>query len=164
MKLSSRSQFAITAMLELALKNKTHPVTLFEISRTQQISLSYLEQLFARLRRQGLVIGRRGPGGGYVLSRPATQITMADIITAVDGDHGMASGGRSGGEAGMSPVTCELLWEKLSDAIEKFLGSITLKDLVAMSREGSHSGSQAARRAQSDGPSAELRAAYLTHL
>ena len=84
MKLSTKGRHAITAMMELALRHNNGPVTLADISVEQSISVSYLEQLFARLRNHGLVTGMRGPGGGYCLRRPATEITIAEILSAVD--------------------------------------------------------------------------------
>jgi len=84
MKLSTKGRHAITAMMELALRHSSGPVTLADISVEQSISVSYLEQLFARLRNHGLVTGMRGPGGGYCLRRPATEITIAEILSAVD--------------------------------------------------------------------------------
>ena len=83
MKLSTKGRHAITAMMELALRHSNGPVTLADISVEQSISVSYLEQLFARLRNHGLVTGMRGPGGGYCLRRPATEITIAEILSAV---------------------------------------------------------------------------------
>ena len=83
MKLSTKGRYAVTAMMDLAIHEKFGPVTLADISVCQGISLSYLEQIFARLRRDGLINGTRGPRGGYRLARSADQITVADIITAV---------------------------------------------------------------------------------
>src|SRR5690606_41398005 len=83
MKLSTKGRYAITAMMELALRHKQGPVTLADISVEQSISVSYLEQLFAQLRKHGLVTGLRGPGGGYCLRRPASEISVADILRAV---------------------------------------------------------------------------------
>ncbi|MDH5614727.1 MAG: Rrf2 family transcriptional regulator, partial [Gammaproteobacteria bacterium] len=82
MRLASRSQYAITAMLELALSEDTDPIPLLELSHKLNISLSYMEQLFARLRQHGLVKARRGPGGGYKLSRPLREIMVSDIVCA----------------------------------------------------------------------------------
>ena len=84
MRLSTKGRYAVTAMMDIALHQKVGPVTLADISQCQGISLSYLEQLFAKLRKGGLVKGVRGPGGGYRLARPADQISVADIIQSVD--------------------------------------------------------------------------------
>ena len=84
MRLSTKGRYAVTAMMDIALHEEMGPVTLADISQCQGISLSYLEQLFARLRKGGLVEGVRGPGGGYRLARPANQISVADIIQSVD--------------------------------------------------------------------------------
>ena len=84
MRLTTKGRFAVTAMLDLALRDGNGPVTLAGISRRQSISLSYLEQLFGKLRRRDLVDSVRGPGGGYTLAKPADQISVADIIRAVD--------------------------------------------------------------------------------
>ena len=84
MKLTSKGRYAVTAMLDLAFHSQTGPVTLSQISERQGISLSYLEQLFTRLRKNGLVVSTRGPGGGYSLIRPAERVAVADIISAVD--------------------------------------------------------------------------------
>jgi len=84
MRLTTKGRYAVTAMLDLALHQERGPISLSDISKRQGISLSYLEQLFARLRRQGLVVSTRGPGGGYALSRPAGSIAVGDVVTAVD--------------------------------------------------------------------------------
>lgn len=84
MRLTTKGRFAVTAMIDLGLRQAAGPVTLAAISQRQQISLSYLEQLFGKLRRNGLVESTRGPGGGYTLGRPAEEITVADIILSVD--------------------------------------------------------------------------------
>ena len=84
MKLTSKGRYAVTAMLDLAFHSKAGPVTLAHISRRQDISLSYLEQLFTRLRKQELVCSTRGPGGGYSLARPADEIAVSEVVAAVD--------------------------------------------------------------------------------
>ncbi|MFP4079752.1 MAG: Rrf2 family transcriptional regulator, partial [Ectothiorhodospira sp.] len=84
MRLTTKGRYAVTAMLDLALHNDQGPISLADISNRQGISLSYLEQLFARLRKRGLVLSTRGPGGGYTLSRPPGEVAIADVITAVD--------------------------------------------------------------------------------
>ena len=113
MKLTSKGRYAVTAMLDLALHAQQGPVTLAGISERQGISLSYLEQLFTRLRKQGLVASTRGPGGGYRLARPASEIRVVDILSAVDETVNAmhkgagASGGASGSCAAISPGPAE---------------------------------------------------------
>ena len=126
MRLSTRGRYAVTAMMDLAIHEKTGPVTLADISTCQDISLSYLEQLFARLRQADLVRGVRGPGGGYHLARPAKEITVADIITAVDEQvDATRCQGKENCHEGERCLTHEL-WSDLSQQIYKFLDSITL--------------------------------------
>lgn len=118
-------------MMDLALHNQVGPVTLAEISTCQDISLSYLEQLFAKLRQANLVKGVRGPGGGYRLARPATEITVADIITAVDEQvDATRCQGRENCHGGKRCLTHEL-WTDLSDQIFQFLDNITLDRFTA---------------------------------
>jgi Rrf2 family transcriptional regulator, iron-sulfur cluster assembly transcription factor len=130
MKLTSKGRYAVTAMLDLALHSQQGPVTLAGISKRQGISLSYLEQLFTRLRKQGLVNSTRGPGGGYSLSREAAQIAIADVIVAVD-EHVDATrcGGRSDCHSGQRCLTHEL-WSDLSEQIFGFLNGISLAELM----------------------------------
>lgn len=130
MKLTSKGRYAVTAMLDLALHSQKGPVTLAGISERQGISLSYLEQIFTRLRKQGLVTSTRGPGGGYSLSRPAPELMVADVVTAVDEN---VDATRCGGEAnchGGERCLTHDLWMDLSDQIHNFLSSISLGDLV----------------------------------
>jgi len=118
-------------MMDLALHNQVGPVTLADISTCQDISLSYLEQLFAKLRQANLVKGVRGPGGGYRLARPATEITVADIITAVDEQvDATRCQGRENCHGGKRCLTHEL-WTDLSDQIFQFLDNITLDRFTA---------------------------------
>ena len=130
MKLSTKGRYAVTAMLDLALHDPARPVPLTEIANGQGLSLSYLEQLFARLRRRGLVEGMRGPGGGYRLARPATEISVADIITAVDENVDVTRcAGREDCQDGERCLTHDL-WTDLSRQLYEFLDSITLERLV----------------------------------
>lgn len=130
MKLSSKGRYAVTAMLDIALHDRYGPVTLADISYAQEISLSYLEQLFAKLRRNGLVEGLRGPGGGYRLGRPGSEITIAEIIAAVDEKVDMTHCENRGDcKEGEHCLTHEL-WSDLSQQIFTFLSGITLADLV----------------------------------
>jgi Rrf2 family iron-sulfur cluster assembly transcriptional regulator len=131
MKLSTRGRYAVTAMLDLALHEGQGPVTLADISECQEISLSYLEQLFARLRQAGLVKGTRGPGGGYRLAQPAEHISVADIVTAVDEQmDATRCHGEKDCHHGERCLTHEL-WSGLSRRIYEFLDGITLDQLVS---------------------------------
>jgi len=130
MRLTTKGRYAVTAMLDLALHAQDRPITLADISQRQGISLSYLEQLFARLRKQGLVSSARGPGGGYRLSRNANDIDVAAVISAVDEKvHVTKCEGRGDCQNGQACLTHEL-WCDLSDQIYQFLNNITLGQLV----------------------------------
>ena len=130
MKLTSKGRYAVTAMLDLALHADKGPVTLAGISERQGISLSYLEQLFTRLRKHGLVSSTRGPGGGYSLSRSAHEIAVADVVTAVDESvDATRCGGRGDCQDGHRCLTHDL-WTELSNQIYAFLNEITLGQLV----------------------------------
>ncbi len=130
MRLSTKGRYAVTAMLDLALNGTDGPVTLADISENQGISLSYLEQLFAALRSKGLVRGVRGPGGGYYLGRESDEISIADIICAVDEwvEYTRCKARQSNYE-GQRSMTHNL-WDDLSEQIFVFLTDITLDDLV----------------------------------
>ena len=126
MRISTKGRYAVTAMMDLALHDKQGPVTLADISVCQGISLSYLEQIFARLRRHGLIEGMRGPRGGYRLARPAEQITVADIVSAVDEKvDATRCAGMENFQEGDRCLTHEL-WSELSRQIYAFLDGITL--------------------------------------
>jgi len=130
MKLTSKGRYAVTAMLDLALHAHQGPVTLSGISERQEISLSYLEQLFTRLRKFGLVTSTRGPGGGYSLSRATADIAVAEVITAVDESvDATRCGGGGDCQDGDRCLTHEL-WAELSEQIYGFLNEISLADLV----------------------------------
>jgi len=134
MKLTTKGRFAVTAMLDLALHGADGPVTLAGISERQKISLSYLEQLFGKLRRRELVESVLGPGGGYHLARDATQITVADIIRAVDEPiDSTQCGGRENCHDHQRCMTHEL-WEELNTTVSGFLSGIRLSDLVDKQR------------------------------
>lgn len=130
MKLSTRSQYAITAVLELALNQGKKSVTLLEIARMEDISLSYLEQLFTQLRQHGLVKGRRGPGGGYTLARDPEKITVAEIVSAVDTG---ATTNTADSEPGKG-ITSAHLWQHLSNRIYNYMCQITIAQIVALSK------------------------------
>lgn len=126
MKLSTKGRYAVTAMMDLAIHDKIGPVTLADISQCQGISLSYLEQLFAKLRKAGLVEGVRGPGGGYRLARPSDRISVAEIISAVDESVDVTRcGGQEDCQNGERCLTHEL-WSDLSHRLYDFLDGITL--------------------------------------
>lgn len=130
MRLTSKGRYAVTAMLDVALHAKAGPVPLADISLRQGISLSYLEQLFARLRKHGLVQSVRGPGGGYQLGLDAADISVSAVISAVDESvDATRCQGKSDCQSGAKCLT-HSLWTDLSDRIEDFLTNITLGELV----------------------------------
>jgi len=134
MRLTTKGRFAVTAMIDVALNNGKGPVTLAGVSERQKISLSYLEQLFGRLRRHGLVDSVRGPGGGYNLARSAGSMSVAEIILAVDEPIDTTQcGGRENCHDDGRCMTHEL-WSSLNDHIFSFLRSVTLEDLVREQR------------------------------
>lgn len=134
MRLSTKGRYAVTAMIDLALHQEERLVSLAEISEVQEISLSYLEQLFSRLRKYEIVEGVRGPGGGYRLAREADDITIADIINAVDEKlDATRCEGHENCQSGRKCLTHEL-WFELSQRIYGFLHDLTLADVVG-SRE-----------------------------
>lgn len=130
MRLTTKGRFAVTAMLDLALRQGTGPVTLAGISERQRISLSYLEQLFGKLRRRELVDSVRGPGGGYCLARAAHEISVAEIIRAVDEPiDATQCGGRENCQEEHRCMTHDL-WTNLNATIYDYLTSVTLGNLV----------------------------------
>ena len=135
MKLTTKGRHAITAMMELALHQKIGPVTLADISTQQSISISYLEQLFAKLRQHGLVTGMRGPGGGYSLARPANEITIAQVLNAVDDLvklHDIPAADRE------IPGSL-LMWRHLSNRVYDYLDGISLAETVEIQKENTQS-------------------------
>jgi Rrf2 family transcriptional regulator, iron-sulfur cluster assembly transcription factor len=131
MRLTTKGRFAVTAMIDLALRQSQGPVTLAAISQRQKISLSYLEQLFGKLRRHDLVESTRGPGGGYMLGRKAGDISVADIIVSVDEpiDATQCAGKENCQGDGGRCMTHEL-WAALNTRMVEFLNSVTLQKLV----------------------------------
>ena len=123
MKIPTKGRYAVSAMMDLAIHDKIKPLTIADIAEKQKISLSYLEQLFAVLRREGLVRGTRGPGGGYRLAKSAELITIAQIIRAVD----MKSTDENGMQEQYLPYA---LWAELSKQIFSFLDNITLAECI----------------------------------
>ena len=131
MRLTTKGRFAVTAMVDLAMRQNRGPVTLAAISERQHISLSYLEQLFGKLRRAKLVSSVRGPGGGYNLAQTAQGITVADIVTAVDETlDATQCGGKENCHEERRCMTHDL-WATLNEKMYDYLSSVTLADLVA---------------------------------
>ena len=148
MRLTTKGRFAVTAMIDLALRDTNGPVTLAAISERQGISLSYLEQLFGKLRRHGIVESVRGPGGGYNLGKTLQSISVADIIAAVDepldatmcgGEKDCHEQGRVGGglldNKQKGQCMTHELWATLNKKMQEYLGSVSLGDLVRQQRE-----------------------------
>jgi Rrf2 family iron-sulfur cluster assembly transcriptional regulator len=131
MRLTTKGRFAVTAMADLAMRHSRGPVTLAAISERQHISLSYLEQLFGKLRRHNLVTSVRGPGGGYNLARPAAELSVAEIVSAVDEPLDATQCG--GKENCLDDRRCMThdLWATLNEKIHDYLSSVSLGDLVA---------------------------------
>ena len=142
MRLSTKGRYAVMAMVDLAGTGRDVPVTLAGIAERQEISLAYLEQLFAKLRKEGLVRSVRGPGGGYRLARAPERMRISDIILAVDEPvratrcDGAASGCRTDG----SRCLTHDLWEELGNRIHLYLSSVTLADVVARRVSGPDAG------------------------
>lgn len=134
MKLTTKGRYAVTAVLDLVFHQENGPVSLAEISERQGISLSYLEQLFSRLRRNSIVKSTRGPGGGYSLAREENEISMAQIIIAVDESYDATSCGGEGNCSG-NEFQCLThdLWHELSQEIHGFLNGITLAEMKTRS-------------------------------
>ena len=132
MRLTTKGRFAVTAMIDVAMHGTKTPVTLAGVSQRQKISLSYLEQLFGKLRRHGLVESVRGPGGGYRLARAAESISVADVIVAVDEpiDATKCGGRENCNDDGKRCMTHEL-WANLNQHIFGYLRSVNLAELVA---------------------------------
>ena len=136
MRLTTKGRFAVTAMVDLAMYQGKHPVTLAAISERQKISLSYLEQLFGKLRRRALVDSVRGPGGGYRLAKDMTQISVAEVILAVDETlDSTQCGGRENCRDEKICITHNL-WASLNEHIFSYLGAVTLKQLVDEQKPG----------------------------
>ncbi len=136
MRLTTKGRFAVTAMLDLALNEVDRPVTLAGISERQEISLSYLEQLFSRLRRNGLVKSVRGPGGGYRIAKNHNEISVSDIISAVDELIDATQCGGSENCQEERRCMTHALWASLNVKILEYLSGVSLADLVASQREG----------------------------
>lgn len=137
MKLTSKGRYAVIAMLHIALKQSSSSTTLAMISESQEISLSYLEQIFAKLKKENLVLSVRGPGGGYRLSRLASEISIKSIVRAVDEkiDLKKCAGKQDCKKNGA--CLSHHLWDELSITIEKFLANVSLQDVI--DRKSKHS-------------------------
>lgn len=130
MRLTTKGRFAVTAMIDLALRQHMGPVTLAGIAERQKISLSYLEQLFGKLRRNNLVASVRGPGGGYCLAKPMEQMSVADIIRAVDETLDATQCGGKGNCQDDHPCMTHTLWTSLNQRMYDYLSSVHLSELV----------------------------------
>jgi Rrf2 family iron-sulfur cluster assembly transcriptional regulator len=128
MKISRKARFAVSAMIRLALRGENGTKTLSDLSADQGISLSYLEQLFAQLRREGIVVGVRGPGGGYRLAKPIEQIDVGSIITAVDDQAYVPTTANSTDEGEIRET--DRMWDNLSAQLYEFLGTVSLGDVL----------------------------------
>lgn len=127
MRLSTQSRFAVTAMVDIGLHQVAGPVSLACVSQRQQISLSYLEQIFKKLRQHGLTESTRGPGGGYTLARPAAQITVADVLRAI---HAPSSQRSDEAQVHAQQICTDALWSELDQHIESHLQAVTLGELI----------------------------------
>ncbi|KAA6183649.1 Fe-S cluster assembly transcriptional regulator IscR [Thiohalocapsa marina] len=130
MRLTTKGRYAVTAVLDLAIHGGQGPISLADIADRQGISLSYLEQLFAKLRKRGLVASVRGPGGGYHLAREASTISIAAVITAVDENIDTTRCGGEGNCKDSGPCLTHGLWMDLSERIHDYLSHISVQDLV----------------------------------
>lgn len=130
MRLTTKGRFAVTAMIDLAMNARTGAVKLSAISERQNISLSYLEQLFSKLRRAELVESLRGPGGGYILAAPAAQINIAQIIAAAEDKLDATQCGSKADCRNGGPCLSHNLWENLNKTIHDYLSSVTLQSII----------------------------------
>ncbi|CAH0266930.1 Rrf2 family transcriptional regulator [Roseomonas sp. CECT 9278] len=160
MRLSTRGRYAVMAMVEIAAREchnqgcvDGRPVTLHEIATAQHLSVAYLEQLFARLRRAGLVASARGPGGGYRLARPPAGIAIAEVVAAAD-EPIVATRCEDGGPGCLAGERCLThdLWAELGDQIRLFLGGVTLADVVGQRIIGRARAPAGPEAAQGGGP------------
>jgi len=145
-RLTTKGRYAVTAMLDLAIHQGKGPIALADIAQRQSISLSYLEQLFSRLRRRSLVSSVRGPGGGYNLARNASEIHVAEVITAVDENVDTTRCGGDQNCQNEGPCLTHDLWRDLSGRIFEYLNGISLQDLVDRKEVREVAGRQDARR------------------
>jgi Rrf2 family iron-sulfur cluster assembly transcriptional regulator len=133
MQLSTKGRYAVMAMTDLAGRDDTRAVPVSEIAERQQISQAYLEQIFARLRRRGIVSAQRGPGGGYRLTRPAAETTVAAVVMAVDEPLRAirCAGGKTGCMKGGARCLTHDLWEETGRQLRDYLGSVSLEDVAS---------------------------------
>lgn len=148
MRLTTKGRYAVTAMVDLAIQHGQGPTALADIAGRQGISLSYLEQLFSRLRKRTLVSSVRGPGGGYNLGRAASEISIAEIIAAVDEHVDTTRCGGAGNCNENGPCLTHELWQDLSDRIYDYLDHISLQDMVE--RKGVQAALQREQEAAAD--------------
>ena len=130
MRLSTKSRYAVTSLIDMVMHSDMGPVSLADISIRQGISLSYLEQLFAKMRRNKLVVSTRGPGGGYSLENSPESVCIADIIKAVDEEVKIMNKDVMDGSTNFEPCLTEKLWEELSEQIHDYLTTISLADMM----------------------------------
>jgi len=130
MRLSTKSRYAVTSLIDLVMHSDMGPVSLADISIRQGISLSYLEQLFSKMRRNKLVVSTRGPGGGYSLGNTPETVCIADIIKAVDEEMNVINKDVMEGSTNFEPCLTEQLWEELSEQIHDYLTTISLADMI----------------------------------
>ena len=130
MRLSTKSRYAVTSLIDMVMHSDMGPVSLADISIRQGISLSYLEQLFAKMRRNKLVVSTRGPGGGYSLENSPESVCIADIIKAVDEEMNITNKDVMDGSTNFEPCLTEKLWEELSEQIHDYLTTISLADMI----------------------------------
>ena len=136
MRLTTKGRFAVTAMIDLAMNAQNNAVRLSAISERQSISLSYLEQLFSKLRRAQLVESLRGPGGGYILAAPASQINIAQIIAAAEDKLDATQCGSKANCHQGAPCLTHDLWENLNKTINDYLSSVTLQSIIEQKSGG----------------------------
>ena len=130
MRLTTKSRYAVTSLIDMVMHSDMGPVSLADISIRQGISLSYLEQLFAKMRRNKLVVSTRGPGGGYSLENSPASVCIADIIKAVDEEMNVINKNVMDGSTNFEPCLTEKLWEELSEQIHDYLTTISLADMI----------------------------------
>jgi Rrf2 family iron-sulfur cluster assembly transcriptional regulator len=130
MRLSTKSRYAVTSLIDMVMHSDMGPVSLADISIRQGISLSYLEQLFAKMRRNKLVVSTRGPGGGYSLENSPETVCIADIIKAVDEEMNVINKDVMDGSTSFEPCLTEKLWDELSEQIHDYLTTISLADMI----------------------------------
>lgn len=130
MRLTTKGRFAVTAMVDLAMRSGANPVTLASISERQKISLSYLEQLFGKLRRHNIVESVRGPGGGYYLARPGSNISIADIVVAVDETLDATNCGGLGNCQDDKQCVTHDLWMGLNETLYRYMAEVSLQQVV----------------------------------